>query len=384
MSNKIKYGVVSSFDVLCGNATYSEAIATGLEARFEVFRIEIPISFQSAYDEMMLSHLVKQVEKCDIVNIQMELSLYGPTPFIAAKVLKKLIDASSHVIITFHRVEIKPTNWVRQLYHLVKLNKKKELFKTLLKYQVDKVLAQTYRSIVDQTVKKNGLMIVHTEREYKKLKGINQAANVEIHPIIWPDQKVNSLTLDPYYKHKHRVLGLFGFITPYKNYDLVIEALRDQNINLLIAGGTHPQSLDYGKAYLNATRSYFGRLSEKLSLNDYRGRIHVVCSPDDQGLIDLIHSVDIVCIPYSDTGQSASGIYSMAVQYGKQIIVSDISAHREFNEYLNEKPYMFDSESTIGFLSALNEAIRQPKKIQFAKFSFETLINLYALDARPH
>lgn len=45
-----KLGIVSSYDVLCGNATYSQALLDGLPMDVEAVKIEVPTKLQKFHD----------------------------------------------------------------------------------------------------------------------------------------------------------------------------------------------------------------------------------------------------------------------------------------------------------------------------------------------
>ena len=100
-----KLGIVSSYDVLCGNATYSQALLDGMPDSVDSVKIEIPVKLQKYSDRSAEKKILQQVESCDGINIQMELGLYGATPYASVKFLKKIINKSKCVSLTMHRVE---------------------------------------------------------------------------------------------------------------------------------------------------------------------------------------------------------------------------------------------------------------------------------------
>ena len=93
---KIKYYLVSSFHYLCGNATYSEAIASSLNKQFSVIKINLPIALQKSgrspsFIEQLISIKKSNIDHNSKLNIQFEFGLFGPSPSKAIKNLLKVI-----------------------------------------------------------------------------------------------------------------------------------------------------------------------------------------------------------------------------------------------------------------------------------------------------
>jgi glycosyltransferase involved in cell wall biosynthesis len=374
---KSKFGVVSSFDVLCGNATYSEAIAKGLEEKFDVLRIDIPLDLQKNYESNLVNEMVAQIRECDHVNIQMELGLYGPTPAVACKVLFALIKASKKFSITMHRVEAPSASLIRQLYDQFKRGSVAGMLSCLSRYCIGNTIYSYYKKIVDKVVKFEGTFIVHTEREERRIKKINKTAKTFVYPIVWPNEPVVSVDVQSKFDNNHKVIGLFGFISEYKNYEVVADALLDKPFNVFIAGGVHPQAPFYGKKSDERLPSYIRNISNRFSDPAYEGRVVMQTSPTDEELINLMSAVDIVCVPYAETGQSGSGIASLAIQYGKKVAFSDTHCTAELRRFLNARPVIFDVDSPLSFLCAVQDAINSSQIIKFNGYDFDGLLELY-------
>lgn len=374
---KSKFGIVSSFDVLCGNATYSEAIAKGLESDFDVVKIDVPLDLQKNYDADLVEKLIDQIRACDHINIQMELGLYGPTPADAYKVLSKVMKACKHFSITMHRVELPPSNFVRQAYNHLKKGSLSALVNLIANQSVLKIIANYYKKVIDSAVKLDGSLIVHTEREKRRVLKINSVAKTFVYPIIWPQQICEGLNLQAKFKNDYPIVGLFGFISEYKNYEVVADGLLDRKFNIFIAGGSHPQAPFYGKKSVNKNPSYIRMISDRFSNRGYEGRVVIQTAPTDKELIQLMTSVDIVCVPYAETGQSGSGIASLAVQYGKRVIFSDTHCTSELVRFLNARPIVFDVDSPLGLFCAVEQVLDSSQPIQFSGYDFEGLLSLY-------
>lgn len=374
---KSKFGIVSSFDVLCGNATYSEAIAQGLDDQFEVDRIDIPEFLQKKYAPSLLNSVIERLQRCEYVNIQIELGLYGPTPSAAARTLRALIKNCEKFSVTMHRIDEPPRSLVRQIYNLFKSGNLRHLASVCTSWLKDWLIARVYFSIVNEVVSRGGKFIVHTNREKRRLTKINRNANVSVYPIVWPNRGVESLNLQSKFLANQPIVGLFGFVSPYKNYEVVAEGLAKQPFNILIAGGTHPQSPSYGQNSSDCSPSYIRKISNLFSTKRYSGRVFFVTSPPEAELIQLIQSVDIVCVPYLETGQSGSGICSLAIQYGRKVVFSDNACTRELVYFLNQVPRLFDVDSPLGLACAINDALSSDIELRFDGYEFSGLLGLY-------
>lgn len=374
---KPKFGIVSSFDVLCGNATYSEAIANGLSEGFEVSRIDVPVYLQKNYDSVLLKQVIRNIKECEYINIQMELALYGPTPSTAFRALRHIIKSCENFSVTLHRIDEPPKSLTRQIFNSIKSGKFRDSVNAAIFWCKDHLVANTYVKLVREVVSRGGVFIVHTEREKRRIEKINERAKVKVYPILWPTVPQDVVDLRGKFKNDNPIVGLFGFVTPYKNYEIVAEGLAAQPFNILIAGGVHPQSPSYGKNSSNISLSYIRRISNFFSRKEYNGRVFFFTSPSDAELIQLVQSVDIVCVPYLETGQSGSGIASMAIQYGRKVVFSDNACTRELLRFLNRAPILFDVDSPLGLACAISSVNESAERVEFVGYDFSGLLDLY-------
>jgi len=115
-------------------------------------------------------------------------------------------------------------------------------------------------------------------------------------------------------------IGVFGYVNPRKNLDLVISAISDrQDFGLLIAGTLNPE----------VQRSLSVHLED---LAD-RGRLIVIPGPlDDASLDSAIASVDIVVAAHSNDGPS--GIVAKAAALGKPLAMAGAKSLRTDAKHL--------------------------------------------------
>ncbi len=380
-----KIGIVSSFDVLCGNATYSEVLAEGLRKYAQITKIAISPSLQKKHERHKIRKILDQIDSCDGINLQMELGLYGPTPQKATRLINKIFKRANKLSVTMHRIDPKPDNLLRSTYNIAKrsgIYGPWLALKNIFTHTIKKTTYIQYKKIILNAHRKSGVFIVHTQREKTRILTICPKAKVLVHPIVWPDTLPCNHTINTTEKFTNGlpIIGLFGFLSPYKNFESVVSLASQLGYNIVIGGGTHPSSHNYGMKSTNSTAK---NLSNEM-LNgtpSISSQFYHFTAPDDATLINLIKNVDIVVIPYFETGQSGSGIASLAVQYGKRVIFSDTALINELAPFLNKKPFIFDVNSAAGLTFAIEDALKHhdPGSIYFKDHTFETNIKNYLL-----
>jgi glycosyltransferase involved in cell wall biosynthesis len=122
------------------------------------------------------------------------------------------------------------------------------------------------------------------------------------------------------------VLGIFGFMSRYKGYNVALDALRNlpPEYHLLILGGPHPLGGD------SALEDVLAELSRRKSLRD---RVHLTGFVPAEELAALRSAVDICVAPYLTRPRlSSSAALSWALASGRPVIGSRIPAFEELSE----------------------------------------------------
>ncbi len=374
-----KIGIVSSFDVRCGNATYSKALVDGIPAGYVSVPIEVPLSLQESHDSISIAKVIEKVCACDAVNIQLELALYGPTPAKSAKFLQQIINNAQKISITMHRVEEKPQDLLKMSYKALKNGGFKRIIKTFMSALVYREIFSAYKKIIRFANSRQATFIVHTYREEERIKKICPTAKILVHPIVWPltmQKDTAVINLKEKFAKDLPIIGLFGFISAYKNFEQVIRVADVAGFNVLLAGGTHPKAYWYGSPD-NSSSSY--KVSD-ITFNKLDS-CYIYTAPDDDTLYNFMAAVDLVVVPYLETGQSGSGIASLAVQYGKRVIFSDTCLATELIPFLNKRPFLFDVSSDASLIYAVRDSLKfnQERELSFAQHNFKTNIDTYLL-----
>ena len=163
---------------------------------------------------------------------------------------------------------------------------------------------------------------------------------------------------------KDFMVMVFGYINGYKGIDFAIEEfshIKNRNIKLIVAGGKNPYLKDkkfYQKFYKKIIKS--AKNNNKVIMTGF--------VPDDKVKL-YFSAADLVVLPY-EVFMSASGPFSLALSYGKPVILSEkLISYRESDDFklcLNEsklktKEIFFPLKKTALF--SLIKKIKNGKKL---------------------
>lgn len=155
------------------------------------------------------------------------------------------------------------------------------------------------------------------------------------------------------------VLLVFGFINGYKGIDWIISALKDvkptQKNRLVIAGGENP--------YLKDQAHYQGFYNKIVTEAKKYKHITLTGFVPDEEIGSYFAAADLVVMPY-EVFMSASGPFSLALSYGKPIIMSRV---------------LSDYSRSEDFSQAMKESLITKNNLffSFTSKSLENLIHLY-------
>jgi len=165
-------------------------------------------------------------------------------------------------------------------------------------------------------VHEKNLMAILTDEyrcDHSKINVINHGIE-QPEVIISSDKAKRKLNI-----HSKRVILFFGYLTGYKNVDLLIDSarfLKTDDWLILIAGGMHPrltEDSNYIK-YISELREEAARISKKSIL--FKGFVN------EEEISLFFSAADLVIFPYN-IYMSSSGPLSLAASFGKPFLVSD-------------------------------------------------------------
>jgi glycosyltransferase involved in cell wall biosynthesis len=139
-------------------------------------------------------------------------------------------------------------------------------------------------------------------------------------------------------------LAIFGFVSEYKGYETVLNAMRllPDNVTLVIAGGKHPcapgdQTLDsvLGFLYTGAwPRPTMPTLPGRFTTADrdrLRNRVRITGYLSHAEMVNILNGTDIALAIYSK-GPTGSGALSQMLSLGRPVIASTLTAFREVQQ----------------------------------------------------
>lgn len=386
-----RLAIVSTFDELCGIASYTKHLLPQLEHDFdiEVFDLD-QFLFKNLSKRVQLladqqiDDFVQRLSSFDCVNIQLEHGTLGTRPKDILRRFRKLAAAAPQLSVTFHTVlHNAPISWddILANFFTGRWTKASNIYKSQKR---SNLLAKPIYSFLNSLSRKKPVhVIAHSRRDMRVLKFVYGLKNAHAHPLSYLDTKrateirastnrasfpsLSSLATDV------KLIGTFGFLSPYKGFETVIKALHylPADHHMLIFGGTHPQSIKKGVSidpYLSEllTRGNIGRTtlddvadlkSSKVSLsvdlgsntnlttehpNDLSSRIHFMGVLSDDDFARAMSICDNVVVPYLEAGQSASGPISMALDMGCRVIASRTTTFLQLSRFHPDAIEFFD------------------------------------------
>ncbi len=369
-----KLAIVSSYNEMCGNASYTHVLKNAFSEHVEVEVIPLDLFLLQKRGRIYQQHgdkhikdIVKRFEDFDYVNIQFEAGLFGRGHEIVLRRIKMLINAAKNLVLTMHRVD--PPE-MGDLELIGEILKRKMWPRDAWAVHERARHSKLYRAVIDcckeRSKSANTWIFVHTRREKRLVKDIIGFENVMNFPITFLQENERRDVLqmnDPTaFRRKHhvpegaKVIGAFGFVTKYKGYETLLNALQylPERYHLYIFGGQHPQSISANvelHPYLQTLIKRMGGVEE---------RVHFVGSLNDPDFIEALHFSDATVLPYLEVGQSMSGVISLAIEADANLFCTNNFSFNEVRKDMGDVFHTFD----IGNYMELAE------KIQFAKRDF--------------
>lgn len=156
----------------------------------------------------------------------------------------------------------------------------------------------------------------------EKIKTLSLSA--QINKTINKNYARNKLNLH----RKDFIVLIFGYINGYKGIDFAIEAfsnIKNRNIKLVIAGGENP--------YLRDKKFYQKFYRKIINLGKNNNKVIMTGFVPDEKVKLYFSAADLIALPY-EVFMSASGPFSLALSYGKPMILSNkLISYKESNDF---------------------------------------------------
>ncbi len=369
--------IISTYKIDCGIASFTEALETQIpsdEFEIEIFPLDQFI-LRGTHEKLIrtgnriIEDLCQRLPSYDVVNLQWEPGTLGARQVLIAARFRKILSSSRNIVLTMHTVTpdevFRVGEFLRRTLSLNPMSGIRYLNRSIVND------FHSYNSIIYSASKrKNVAVIVHTKRERRFFTQVVEVDDVHDHPLSlmhsdWPGKLDGRAAefrkdMDMLFGDRKVIVGVFGFISPYKGLETAIRAVKalPDEYACVISGFTHPNSIekhvpinsyleivinmiehDFPGEVVNATLSNL--LSMKnASIKDYidllrggmkeflaqerRDRKRFLFQPalDDFDFAATMKACDICVFPYLETGQSASGPISLAIEQGKKVIAT--------------------------------------------------------------
>lgn len=332
----------------CGIATYTDYLVRGIGKVDPTLKIKI-VAEQGASpikrdkfevipcwdrNENYVDAVISHSRDADVVHIQHEYSIYGFDDRLPS-VLQGL-DADTKKIITIHC--IRPAQFSER-------------------GTVEEDYAARISGLADE-------VIVHLPNQQEILARLGVSSKkIHVLPhgteLSEEDKEVsrNKLKLPV----DAKILLMFGFIKPHKNFHIVLEAFVEileklGDVYFFIAGGLAPTASENDREYVE----FIIKRIEELKLEKK------VIFPNkffpNEDVPDLLRAADIVLFPYYEEDRSASGSFHLAIGAKRPIIASRIPKFEELKNICDELlvlPYNSSGIAGIAIRLFEDQAFRQ-------------------------
>jgi len=309
----LRLGIISSWNVKCGLATYTKYLTEKLnncKILFFTYQSDEIVGYDGlnvkrCWDlplnnyKLLYEEIIKA--KIDIVHIQFNFGLMS---------LSKILELSQNlqkngvkIIITFHS-----TQNVKIGNELIILEKYSHQLKG-----------------IDQ-------IIVHTQSDKNRLENININSNVRIipHGIKISSDFHSIIEKNKNLKSSFPVIATFGFCLPHKGILESIQAISIlkndyPKIHFLIISSIYP---------VEASELYYNKCNQEIEKLGLKTNVSFISDfLSEEYIFDHLIQSDLIVMPYIQTQESASGALRLTFAAKKPIIVTDIPI---FDEYFNE------------------------------------------------
>ncbi len=333
----MKLLMISSYRRQCGIAQYVEHLEPVLRSdpSVDLEIAALPVDLLRAGGKIatrmarqIMRSIAASAAAADAVILQYEPGLFGYSELDVWRNIKSFLDASKRVIITYHTFPSArrvsplraPREWLRQMYR-----------------------SYSFRNIVNYSRRRPRQVfhLVQTRRERQRLLllGVPEA-NITDLPLAFLSAPQRERFASGEYRAQllerigvkpKTVLGCFGFLAPYKGFDVAIDALQflPQDTHLLIVGGIHPEGIEFGAA----RQKYVTKLTTQIDRLKLRERVHFLNAPGNDEFNEIMAACDAVVLPYAEVGQTSSGPAALALDLSKPTYCASNKCFRELDRY---------------------------------------------------
>lgn len=197
------------------------------------------------------------------------------------------------------------------------------------------------RSAMVSAINRRARVFAHGETAREQIVG-NGVRSEHIEAIVFPLTAERNIAKPRPLGEPDKVqLAIFGFVSEYKGYETVLNAMRllPDNVTLVIAGGKHPcspgdKTLDSILGFLHTgawPRPTMPTLPGRFATaarDRLRNRVRITGYLSQTEMVNILNGTDIALAVYSE-GPTGSAALSQMLSLGRPVVASAITAFRE-------------------------------------------------------
>lgn len=426
-----RVAVISTYDELCGIAGYTRALERQLRPLMDVevldldqYLLRSPHRRVQRLGDQHIREMAKRLREFDCVNIQLEHGTLGRMPNRILKRLSVLCHAAPALSVTFHTILNDDGIPVEEIWrHLRRLDPGAAATAVVESLRARTLSRGVYAMLHKLQQRKPVRIITHTKRDMRLLRDVHRLRNVLHHPLSFVDERrareIRRTASRDGFPLLHglppeaKLIGTFGFLSPYKGFETAVEALRylPEDHHLLIFGGVHPQTIRrneprdpyitrllrqarIGQTILNSLQESGAATTLAVDASsrgllerhpqDLSHRIHFMGVLNDEEFMTAMAVCDAVVLPYLEVGQTSSGPIAMAVDMGCRVVAARNAAFLQFAKYHPGRIEFFDIGNFAELARRLSAAPSTASKDRPLGYNTETNAALYLLANSPN
>jgi len=337
----------------CGIAEYTKNLNESLNSKgvkTDIIKIEKRTSQNPFYFIGLANKSIRKSSKEAIIHIQFQLLMFGslfgiiPGFYLPIFLLWLKLFGKSKIIITLHDIpSIKDAKemggkWLFAIYyyHLIYFFIRKLCDKIIIHSENGKGLA-----VKDWKIDEKKIFVIPLGLP-NKIKKLNK--NLCKSKIGYPNKKI---------------LLIFGYARGFKNYGIVLNALKSLNkdVVLIITGGMQTEK----------HKKIYEEINSKIEQLNLRERVKILGFVEDKDLPVLFNAADIGILPYAVTlGDFTSAAMAMQIAYQIPVLATNIHPFESFKKN-NKCIETFDRRRISDLANKIRHLLYTSKKRNYLK-----------------
>jgi len=422
---KPRLAIVSTFDELCGIAGYTRFLIKQIEGHFDIEVFDLEQFFMRSNNrhvrklaDKMVKEFCARAKEFDFVNIQLEHGTLGGRRDDIWRRFAWLAKAAPALSVTFHTV-LPQERFPFGLFFKTISNMNFAAAGDMIGgHRTNRMLTRRMFGLLRRLqTRKPVNVIVHTRRDMRSIRYVNQIESVYDHPLAFlssddvekfrAEATRESFPMLGGVPKQAKLIGVFGFLNDYKGFETAIRALQrlPEWYHLVIFGGLHPNEIKprqqinaYVKRLLD--EAYVGKTifdeaanataranaAARTSVNgkkaaawgrhetnsfsvsidstnaqllfshprDVSNRMHFMGTQTDEDFARAMGVCDCAVFPYLEVGQSSSGPISIALEMGARVLAARTWAFMQLARYHPNAFEMFEIGNDVELAEKLS------------------------------